>query len=81
MKKLLALSAAVAAALALGACHKGSDVAGNVTDVASDANATAAEAVSDTNAAESDAAAAIGNEVDSNTATEAPDVSPADNGN
>ena len=81
MKKLLALSAAVMAALTLGGCHKGGDVAGNVTDVASDANATAAEAVNDTNAAESDAAAAIGNETDSNAGAEAPDVSAADNGN
>ena len=62
MKTILPLAAALAAATMLGACHKGSDVTGNVSDVAADANATASEAISDTNAAESDAAAAIGNE-------------------
>jgi len=72
MKTILCLSAALAAALTLGACHKGGDSAGNVADVAADANATASEAISDTDAAESEAAAVPGNDaVADNASTQA----------
>ncbi|WP_157220277.1 hypothetical protein [Flavisphingomonas formosensis] len=80
MKTLLPLSAALAAAFALAACHKGGDIAGNVADVAADANATAAEAISDTNAAESDDAATLGNGGDAGAGPSGNDTA-ADNGN